>query len=315
MSGRRSVLVAAAIALGTWLTAATNIAAEPYYVGPEKCEECHEAEFEVWEETKHHESYREVHRADNARELAEATGERNMRRSEVCTLCHYTMVQEGPDDEPRAEAGPSCESCHGAASEWIEIHNDYGGKDVKREQETPEHKAERIAAASAAGMIWPHEKFQVAQNCNECHGLARAALDGDTIATMMDNEHPIKPEWNLVAYSQGSVRHRFYPPDTTVNQEMTEPELARLFVTGKAAKLLSATQALEKSDHPRYVEAQQARIADAREGLSAVTSVPEVQAFLADPTEDNALLLVEAIADKDLSGEVGGLLPPKSAYK
>jgi hypothetical protein len=49
--------------------------------------------------------------------------------------------------------------------------------------------------------------------------------------------------------------------------------------------------------------------------LSAVTSVAEAAALVADPTEANARNLVAAIADKDLTGEVGGLLPAKADYK
>ncbi|MBL27232.1 MAG: hypothetical protein CMM50_06750 [Rhodospirillaceae bacterium] len=308
MVNYRNTLIAAFVGLVGWLGMAPASMAEPTFVGPEKCQECHKEEHKVWEGTKHFESFREVHRAKGAREIAEATGERNMRRSDVCTICHYTVIDD------RAEAGPSCESCHGPASEWIEIHNDYGGKEVKREQETPEHKAERMAKAAAAGMIWPTEKFDVAMNCNGCHGLANPKLSGENVALMLDNDHPIKPDWNLVAYSQGSVRHRFYPPDVNTNQKMSEPELARLFVTGKIAKLLSATQAMGKTDHAKYVEAQQARIADAKSGLAPV-SVPEVQAFVGDPTEDNARNAIAAIEDKDLTGEVGGMLPPESAYK
>ena len=96
---------------------------------------------------------------------------------------------------------------------------------------------------------------------------------------------------------------------------MTPIELARLFVEGQAAKLVSAAGAVAKSEHAKYVAAQEKRAADASAALGAVTSVAEAAALIADPTADNARALVAAIADKDLTGEVGGLLPDEADYK
>ena len=96
---------------------------------------------------------------------------------------------------------------------------------------------------------------------------------------------------------------------------MTPVELARLFVEGQAAKLVSAAGALAKSDNEKYVAAQEKRAADASAALAAVTSVAEAAALIDEPTEDNARKLVAAIADADLTGEVGGLLPAMADYK
>lgn len=310
----KRILIAVAPLLALWLSAG-GVQAEPFYQGPKTCQECHKAEYEVWEETQHAKSVKTVHKSDKADKIIDAVGGRSMKREETCMLCHYTMEQKDADDRPKPRSGPSCESCHGASSEWLPIHNNYGGKDVKREDETAEHKAERIAAASAAGMIWPHQLYDVANNCMTCHGLAHPDLEPDTLGTMLEAGHPLKPEFELVRYSQGQVRHRFYPPDVTTNQEMTPEQLARMFVTGQAAKLVSATKALSKASIPQYQEAQQKRIASAKEALSAVTSVPEAAALVNDPTEANARALVAAIKDKDLTGDVGGLLPDPSTYK
>lgn len=288
------------------------VSAEPFYQGPKTCQECHEAEYEIWEETKHAKSFKTVHKSDKAKGILEALGAKSMKREATCGLCHYTMAQKEAGDKPKPRAGPSCESCHGASSDWIEIHNDYGGKDVKREQETPEHKAQRREQAAAAGIIWPTELFDVAGNCMTCHGLAHPDLDGATLATMLGAEHPLNPDFELVAYSQGSVRHRFYPPDVNTNQEMTAAELARLFAAGQAAKLVSAAGAMSKSDDATYQAAQQKRMDDAKAALSAI---PEAAALVADPTEANGRAFAAAIADKDLSGAVGGMLPASSSYK
>jgi hypothetical protein len=290
--------------------------AEPYAQGAETCQSCHQAEYQVWGETKHFAAFREVHRNPKAQDILLAVGgDANMKRNATCTLCHYTMVQEGPGAPAAAKSGPSCERCHGASSDWLSIHNDYGGPTATKESETPEHKTERIANAKAAGWIASFMKYDIASNCMECHGLAHPSLDGATLAKMLGAGHPLNPEFEFVQYSQGSVRHRFYPPDTTVNAETTPVELARLFVTGQAAKLVSAAQAQAKSDNPDYQAAQKKRADDAVQVLSAVKSVPEAQALVASPTDENARALVDAIADKDLSAEVGALLPDQASYK
>jgi hypothetical protein len=285
------------------------------YQGPEVCAECHRAEMAIYEGTKHGESFRSVHKADGAKDLAKAAGgQKNMKKNEVCQTCHYTMVTDPKKDKVKAKAGPSCESCHGASSEWYPIHNDYGGMGVKAEDESAEHMAERAAGAAAAGMLWPSDRYGVASNCMDCHGLAHPDLDPAALAIMLDMGHKTVADWELVRYSQGTVRHRYYPPDMTVNAEMSSAELANLFVVGQAAKLVSATEAASKSDHPKYVEFQSARATTATEALSAL-SAPEAAALISAPTEANARALVDAIAGVDLSGEVGGLLPDPGSYK
>lgn len=286
-------------------------AAEPYMVGPKECKECHENEFKVWEETPHAASYRELHRNRDARGILRAVGDRRPQDSETCQICHYTMAKESPDAKPEAVAGPSCESCHGAASEWIEIHNDYGGKDVKREDESPEHKQQRIQQAKAAGMVWPHMKYDAARNCFDCHGMNADALDAGTMDKLLGAEHPINGEFEYVKYSQGVVKHRFYPPNTDVNQDLTPAEKSEWFAVGQAASLVAATEGLAKSDNARYQEAMNKRIEFAKKVLS---KVPEASDVLAEPTEANARAFAEAIEGKDLTGAVGDLMPAESDY-
>lgn len=281
----------------------------PFSEGPKKCQECHEAEAGVWKGTAHFKSFKTVHKKDEAKAIVKAVGDKSMKKSETCQLCHYTMVQEDAGAKARAKAGPSCESCHGPSSDWRDVHNDYGGAGAKADNEPADHKTQRQESAKKAGMIWSFMYYDIASNCMSCHGLAHPGLDGGVLATMVDAGHPINPGFEFVAYSQGTVRHRFYPPDVSSNTQMSKAELARFYVIGQAAKLVSAVGAASKSDHADYTAAQEKRAADAKKALSAVGSVPEAAAFVADPTEVNARKLVAAIEGKDLSGEVGGMLP------
>src|SRR4051812_7961763 len=86
--------------------------------------------------------------------------------------CHYTV---GPTR--KAVAGVSCESCHGAARDWLNVHNKWGGGAKDREQETAAAHQERIVASRTAGMLRPStDLYGVAANCFECHTVPMETL-------------------------------------------------------------------------------------------------------------------------------------------
>lgn len=300
--------------------------AEPTNVGPEECKDCHSPEYAVWEKTPHATSYKDIHKKELADKVTDAIGERSMKRSDTCGQCHYTQAPKRAGGRVGNNFGVSCESCHGPGSEYIEIHNVYGPKGTKKADESPEHKAERFAKSMEAGMRLPRWRsdvpnmptdvnYDVAANCFNCHGMARESLDGDTAAKMLDAGHPLNPNFELVKYSQGQVRHRFYD-NVKDNEEMTPAELSRWFVTGQAASLVQAENAMKKSAGEKYVAAQKKRAEMARKALGAV-DLPEAKALLSDPSEANARALVGKIyaEQMDLTGQVGSMIPPKSEYK
>ena len=293
--------------------------AEPFVKGAKLCEECHEEEFKVWSKTKHFKSFRSVHREPkdaskpSPKKILKAVGgQKRMKRNKTCYLCHYTLQKKDAGAKHQVKSGTSCESCHGASSDYMDIHGDYGGKDVKREAESADHKAKRIADSKAAGLIWPSMKYEIAENCMTCHGLANPDLKADDLAKMLGAGHPINPEFELVKYSQGSVRHRHYPPNMKTNAEMTAKEQAEFFVIGQAAALVSATSVMSKSSEAKYIEAQKTRAENAK---AALAGVAEAADLLASPSRANALKLAAAIAGKDLTGAVGNKLPTKGDYK
>ena len=313
--------------LGLVLAAAAGLAlmgpsagAEPTFVGPTACKDCHSAEFAVWEKTPHATSEKEIHKTDLAKAVTDALGERSMKRSDTCVQCHYTEAPDKPGGRVGANFGPSCESCHGPGSEYISIHNVYGPKGTTKDTETVEHRNQRFADARDAGMRWPRWRsdipampadvnFDVAANCFNCHGMARDSLDGATAGKMLDAGHPLKADFELVAYSQGQVRHRFYTSQSE-NEVMSPAEMSRWFVTGQAASLVQAANAMKKTDHAKYVGVQQARAEKAKAALAA-TGLPEAAALVADPTEANARALVGKLYKEqlDLTGQVGSMLP------
>ena len=270
-------------------------------VGPKKCQECHRAEYGVWEGTEHFKSLRGAHKAEGAKEIAAASGgNKSMRRNDTCATCHYTKVGK------KAEAGPSCESCHGSASEWLQVHNDLGG--AKPGEETADHKAKRLAAAQKVGMIHSSMLYDIAENCNGCHTMQN--IPPELAGTLIDAGHKINGDYELVRYSQGQVRHRFYPPDVTNNKAMSKAEMSTMFLTGHAVGLVFGSTGLSKSSNAKYKAAMQKRVDSAAAAIGAVKGqVPEAGALLSSPSEANARKFVAAIQGKDLSGAVGGMLP------
>jgi hypothetical protein len=297
--------------LVTALTWAALAHADPFNVGPEACHDCHKSEFEVWEKTKHAQSFKEFHRDQKTRDVLKATGDRSPKTSPVCSTCHYTTAQKDAAAKPDQVSGPSCESCHGAGSDYIKVHNDYGGPGVKKEAETADHKAKRLADAVKAGMRLPEMKFDIASACFSCHALGRKELAGDTLGKMIDAGHPVNADFEVLRFSQGQVRHRFYPPDTTANKELSPAEKAEWYAVGQAAALVAASEGMSKSPNPKFVEAEKARMAKAKEVLG---KIPEAQKLLAQPTADNGRAFAAAIRGKDLTKSVG-TLPDPSTYK
>ena len=307
----RGLLAIGAVLAVAWAPAAS---ADNFNLGPDACQNCHKGEYEVWSKTKHATSFNDFHRLPKVRDIIKVTGERSPKQSKVCTECHYTTAQKDASAKPDQVAGPSCESCHGPASAFIKIHNDYGGPGVKKEDEKPDHKAKRLADAKAAGMHRPEGegKFDVVEQCYFCHGLGRKELDGKILSGMIDAGHPTNDEFEFVRYSQGQVRHNFWPPKITENQQMTPQQLAEWFAIGQAAALVESAQGANKTDNAKYKAADAARISKAKDVLS---KIPEAKTLLGAPTPENGRAFAAAISGKDLTKVIGPMLPDPKTYK
>lgn len=208
-------------------------------LGYESCAKCHEQEVKVWQQSRHHQTFRDLHRKPEAKQIADRLGLRSIKRGDVCINCHYTQqVKRG---KVRAVSGISCESCHGPAQDWIKLHNDYGGEDVTKEQESAEHRAERRARSVAAGMNNPINPYLIARNCLNCHTVPHEELvniGGHTAGSM---------DFDFVAWSQGSVRHNFLRGGGTSNAESSPDHLRLMYVVGLLADLEYSLRATAKA--------------------------------------------------------------------
>ena len=106
--------------------------------------------------------------------IAGKLGFRLIKRDSVCFSCHYTPIVER--GQIRVDSGVSCESCHGAGRDWIDVHNDYGGKGFDHASETAEHRAERVARSRELGMRRPSDLYPAAASCFGCHTVPEERL-------------------------------------------------------------------------------------------------------------------------------------------
>jgi ssDNA-binding Zn-finger/Zn-ribbon topoisomerase 1 len=214
-------------------------------LGHEACEKCHASEVVTWKTTPHSTTFLTLHQKKEATDIAKKLGLSSIKRGQVCIECHYTPQASDEAAQTKAISGVSCESCHGAAQKWVKLHADYGGPTATKAQESEAHKAQRISGSIAAGMRNPHNLYLVAQSCFRCHTVPNEKL-------VNVGKHKAGTEnFELVAWSQGLVRHNFLESNGKVNRPLSDERLRVLYVVGQIADLefsLRATaEATEKA--------------------------------------------------------------------
>ena len=262
-------LIAAAVP-----SAAQELRLDPAKVkGPDACGECHKSSVAAWKLTLHATSFKTVPRSKKAKKILAALGLKRMKVN-VCLTCHFTSAVV--NDKVKPIAGTTCESCHGAGADWIKEHGDYGGKDVKRENEPAEHKRERLAKAEAAGMIRPDRLYDVAANCYGCHTVPNEKL-------VNTGGHPAGSKFELVSWTQGEVRHNVWY--TKENREASIERKRMMYIVGKALDLEHALRGVAKATKKAtYAKAMARRASAAKKGLKAIAAkvkVPEIEAIVA----------------------------------
>jgi hypothetical protein len=208
-------------------------------VGPDECGECHKNEVSVWRETRHQKTFYDLPRKQEAQDIAERMGVRRLRQDAVCSDCHFTLKAEAGGHE--AIAGISCETCHSPARDWLDVHSDYGGKDVEKADETPEHRRNRIARMDAEGMMRPNDIYALAANCYQCHLVLNEEL-------VNKGEHKAGSDFELVSWSQGENRHNFNrSADGRENVESSIERRRLMFVAGMALDLEYSLRAVARA--------------------------------------------------------------------
>jgi hypothetical protein len=209
-------------------------------LGNQACVKCHAPEIQVWKQTPHAKTFDELHRRPEAKKIAAKLGLRSIKNEGRCVACHYTPQAE-PGANPHAIAGVSCESCHGGAKHWLDLHHDYGGEQITRATETEQHRVARIAKSVAAGMRNPHNVYLVAQSCLRCH------TTGDEELVNVGGHSPGSLDFEFVSWSQGTERHNFVRTDGNRNEVSSPERLRVMFVSGMIAELEACLRATAKA--------------------------------------------------------------------
>jgi hypothetical protein len=257
-------------------------AADPdLIVGPNACAECHKKEAAIWQKTHHFTTFRDLPNNKDADAIASKMGVKRLKSESLCLNCHFTV--QAPD---KVVAGISCESCHSASKNWIKVHSEFSGK--KEGQETKAEIAARWEKSEAAGMIRPNNYYALAKNCLTCHVVPNEQL-------VNVGGHAAGSSFELVAWSQGEVRHNVWYNKGASNPEASQAIKRMLFVVGRIVELEAALIGTGKATTKDNYALKMATRADtARKAVAALAnllpSAPELKA-IADIGQGVALKL------------------------
>jgi Cytochrome c554 and c-prime len=249
---------------------------------PTRCAECHRKEYVVWEETGHARGSLVNRSADDAGGIKERMGVVSMKHESLCVKCHYTGVMDESSGRPVGAAGVSCESCHGAARDWINTHNNYGAGNT-RDTEPPQHKEQRLAESRTAGMLLPDDLYSVVANCYQCHTIPQEQLVNIGQHTAGSTSFEVVEKFDQLRHN---FLHSSFEAGKTENAEIPPGRRRLMYVVGLAVDLeYSLRGVAEATDGGgRYLRAMQRRVYNARNKLAGVTdrvSVPEVTVMIA----------------------------------
>ncbi|WP_139150660.1 cytochrome c family protein [Halofilum ochraceum] len=272
--------------LGLWAIAGSASAVEPgerdpaRVVGPQECAECHENATAIWRNTHHFSTFREMPRKKEAIEIARNMGLRRIKEDSLCLDCHFTskLDEEG---KPEPIAGISCESCHGAGQGYLEVHSEFSGKE--EEEETEAEEKARWQKAEEGGMIRPHMMYTWAKNCYSCHVVPEEKL-------VNKGGHPAGSPFELVAWSQGEVRHNVWYNEGESNPPADTERRRKMFIVGMAVELESALRAVgnatEKADYAvtmaKRAQRARKRFAQAAQLVEGVPEMGEITSIAKD---------------------------------
>lgn len=237
-------------------------------VGANACAECHTKETAIWKNTRHHRTFREMPRSKEARGIAGKLGIKRIKADPLCLGCHFTTQKKR--SKTRVTAGISCESCHGAAENWLKIHSEFSGKPNKK-SETASEAAVRWKQSVAHGMIRKDAFYGIAKNCYGCHVVPNEKL-------VNVGGHPAGSAFELVSWSQGEVRHNVWYNDGKHNVLAGTKRRRIMYLVGLTVELETALRAIAVATKFEEYAIRMAHRADkARKALHAAAErLPDV---------------------------------------
>ncbi|NJL28713.1 MAG: hypothetical protein HC897_12890, partial [Thermoanaerobaculia bacterium] len=174
-----------------------------------------------------------LHERPRAQEIAAKMGFALIKHDSRCLDCHYTPKLAGA--RVTARAGVACESCHGAAQSWINVHNNFEGRQVERASETAATRREREKRNVAAGMFSSANLADLVARCYACHVVA----DEQLVAV---GGHGAGGGFELLERLE-KVRHNFVRGERVENARFPPEEKRRLLVLGTVLELEAVLRA------------------------------------------------------------------------
>ena len=272
-----------AVAICMIAFAARVVSAQPAQCDPSKiisaesCARCHGNEVSRWEQTPHFQTFERLARNPKSKEITDRLGLSSIKRNELCIQCHFTLKKEA-DGRIRPVAGISCESCHGAARDWLTIHNSYGGANGSKEKESSAHRIQRLVESTEFGMRNTQNVYLIAKSCFNCHTIPHEQL------VNVGGHPPTSDAFELVAWSQGQIRHNFLRTGGTENATSSVERLRVIYIVGLLADLEFSTRATG-----RATEQGAYGIAVANRASRAATKLFELQQQINDASVEHAL--------------------------
>ena len=254
-------------------------------VGPDACAECHENEHHVWMDSAHQAGSLTLTRGDEAKRIAAVLGVRRIKTEDRCASCHYTVQQVGAA-RPQTISGVSCELCHNAAAAWIDSHSHFGPDAATADEETAQHRSDRLEYCDTMGMIRPARLYELGTVCYSCHSIADQEM-------VQIAGHPGGDAFEFASWTQGDIRHNFVRAGSDQNPRSAPERLRVMYLVGATLRLEYACRAVEGG-------APMKMITDAVEALEAINEAAGIEAVAR---------LIEIGRRVDAASEAGGAAP------
>lgn len=285
-------------------------------VGADQCGQCHKREYLTLQQSMHWNTWEERFETGKAKRIGKNLNlDYILKNSDICYNCHGTA--KNIDGRIVPISGVSCEMCHNPGEPWWKIHNNFGGL---KEFESAQHAAERWKKSEMHGMLRPNNLYDLAVSCVKCHTVPNEEL-------VNVGRHNTGSDFNMVAWSQGIVRHNFLRSLDEGNRPANQNKLRKMYIIGAAVHLEYNLRRMQKvSKVGRFRTSTITRILYSYDELKDIFDLVDVpfleEVFNSIPTEDGRPVISRQLLrelpdkikeaakkfDKEVTGEnLGGL--------